>query len=93
MSHRQRSRTRLGSVYGSKTAHIARFKAPLTSDDGIRTQLLELIVPFKEYYEARDVYRQLKPQKAEAVRNVRRLEARNKPFVEMQKSASCIYAL
>ncbi|RPD67470.1 P-loop containing nucleoside triphosphate hydrolase protein [Lentinus tigrinus ALCF2SS1-7] len=51
-----------------------------------KIQLLELIVPFKEYYEARDVYRQLKPQRTEAVRNVRRLEARNKPFICLRRT-------
>ncbi|RDX55312.1 P-loop containing nucleoside triphosphate hydrolase protein [Lentinus brumalis] len=51
-----------------------------------RIKLLELIVPFKEYYEARDVYRDLKPKKAEAVKNWKLLKRRNQPFVDMQKA-------
>ncbi len=52
-------------------------------------KLLELIVPFKEYYEARDVYRDLKPKKAEAVKNWKLLKRRNQPFVDMQKYSLC----
>ena len=42
-------------------------------------------MPFKEYYEARDVYRALKPQYKATVRNVKRLEKRHDPYVQKEK--------
>ncbi|OJT15503.1 Structural maintenance of chromosomes protein 5 [Trametes pubescens] len=49
-------------------------------------ELLEFIVPIKEYYEAREKYRIMKPQQREALRNLRKLEARNKPYLDMLKA-------
>ncbi|KAH9854875.1 P-loop containing nucleoside triphosphate hydrolase protein [Lenzites betulinus] len=49
-------------------------------------ELLEFIVPIKEYYEAREKYRIIKPQQRAAMANLRQLEARNKPHLEMEKA-------
>ena len=48
-------------------------------------ELLELIVPFKEYLEAREVYKQLKPQHKEKARAFKRLQRRHGPFVDVMK--------
>lgn len=45
-------------------------------------------MPIKEYYEAREKYRIMKPQQREALRNLRKLEARNKPYLDMDKCVS-----
>ncbi|KAI0677714.1 P-loop containing nucleoside triphosphate hydrolase protein [Trametes maxima] len=47
-------------------------------------ELLELIVPVKQYYEAREKYREIKPRQREAVKKFKRLEALHKPYLDLQ---------
>ncbi|CDO77206.1 hypothetical protein BN946_scf184747.g19 [Trametes cinnabarina] len=51
-----------------------------------KIELLEFIVPIKEYYEAREKYRIMKPKHHEAVRNLQRLQKRHKPYLDMDKA-------
>ncbi|KAI0371444.1 P-loop containing nucleoside triphosphate hydrolase protein [Pilatotrama ljubarskyi] len=49
-------------------------------------QLLEIIVPIKEYYDARERYRIVKPQQREAMKHLRTLQKRHKPYLDMEKA-------
>ncbi|KAI0355471.1 P-loop containing nucleoside triphosphate hydrolase protein [Trametes cingulata] len=49
-------------------------------------QLLEFIVPMREYLEARERYRVVKPQQREAFKNLRMLKKRNKPYLDMRNA-------
>ncbi|KAL7282760.1 hypothetical protein ACG7TL_004235 [Trametes sanguinea] len=51
-----------------------------------KIELLEFIVPIKEYYEARERYRVIKPKQREALRNLRQLQKRHKPYLDMDKA-------
>ena len=51
---------------------------------------MELIIPFKEYYDAREKYRELKPKYKEVTRNFKRMQAVHAPYVAMEKYASVI---
>ncbi|KAI8989879.1 P-loop containing nucleoside triphosphate hydrolase protein [Trametes punicea] len=51
-----------------------------------KIELLEFIVPIKEYYEAREKYREIKPKQREAIRNLQRLQMRHKPYLDMDKA-------
>ena len=48
-------------------------------------ELLELVVPFREYYDSRDKYRELKPKYKKATTEFRRLQALNAPYMAMDK--------
>ncbi|KAI0658644.1 P-loop containing nucleoside triphosphate hydrolase protein [Cubamyces menziesii] len=51
-----------------------------------KIELLEFIVPIKEYYEAREKYRIMKPKQREAIRNLQRLQKRHKPYIDLDKA-------
>ena len=54
----------------------------------VQIELLEFIVPIKEYYEAREKYRIMKPKQREAIRNLQRLQKRHKPYIDLDKSVT-----
>ena len=54
----------------------------------VQIELLEFIVPIKEYYEAREKYRIMKPKQREAIRNLQRLQKRHKPYIDLDKSVA-----
>ncbi|KAI0774684.1 P-loop containing nucleoside triphosphate hydrolase protein [Trametes elegans] len=51
-----------------------------------KIELLEFIVPIKEYYVSREKYRLMRPVQKEAMRKFRRLKLRNKPYLDMDKA-------
>ena len=70
------------SAVRSRSGYANKIELSSASDLLAQIELLELIVPIKVYYAAREKYREFKPKHKESVRTVRRLSNRHKPFLE-----------